>query len=649
MKYILFLLSILFFNLSLLAQDGTSTDSIRVNLGNYQSDFMKPKSDFTRTMDDMNNFSVGTEADPFSLNTPTVYSYGTASGGIRFGQPTCSIRTPQACLLYSSCRSAGGFWNAIDSTCVPSSCHMGTTPEVFNPTRCRCNAPDSYAYVDRGNFLQSCPSQCLGSENKMYSFISRSCTCLEGYTMAANGSCNANPAPAQSSAPDCWRELAEKAKACETAANTAVAQCDSGEDDTMSAMRNLLVSTSGSASENCERAATAGTSGYHHVDDTRRACDEKINSCKTGCGDATTFLNANKERAYNACRERAYQEQVNAGPPLPPDRFNPMWDSENKANLDSQFQSLLTKIDSSRATCETGTAAKNREKLTTAMNEMNTTSRSANQCVCQLGSTSADCSKSVKGPADCLEDPTLPGCAKVADNCFDANNVSLKCICFRNPESAQCKGALPVNVKVSEMDTSSFAGAKGSKDTRGNNSEVSGMAAGKTTEGIGNVGGVGNAGENSGIYAEAELAIPTAASESASAGGNTGGEKPAAGAGTGFSGGNTSKGTNSSAAVLKNDGGVVNKLSGFFDTAKSALGGIFKKGSNTGETSDYHDGSNSENQGFESGKFRPRGMVRGIASDNGIAGKHEDIWKVMNKQYKVQDQKDNFIFDTEKK
>lgn len=27
---------------------------------------------------------------------------------------------------------------------------------------------------------------------------------------------------------------------------------------------------------------------------------------------------------------------------------------------------------------------------------------------------------------------------------------------------------------------------------------------------------------------------------------------------------------------------------------------------------------------------------------------HEDIWKVMNKQYKVQDQKDNFIFDAEK-
>lgn len=616
-----------------MAQDGTtSTDNIRINLGNYQSN----------TLGGMKDFSVGSDSDPYNL-MPT--GYGSVSGGIRFGRPTCSLRTPQACLLSSDCIRAGGYWDIANGACGPAECPFGTTAEIFNPVRCRCNN-DSYAYVERGNYLQSCPSQCYASPNKMYEFFKRTCACIDGYTMASNGSCNPNPAAAAvPSTPECWRELAEKATACETEANKAVAQCDPGERDSLNTLQDLLVGTSGSASENCERAATAGASGYHHIEDTRRACDEKINSCKTDCGDATTYLNANKERVYNACRERAYQAEVNAGPALPPDRFNQMWDSQNKASLDSQFQNLLTSVDSSRATCETGTAAKSREKLTTAMNDMNSASKSANQCVCQLGSTSADC-KAVKGPADCSDDPTLPGCAKVVDNCFDPKNTSLKCICFRHPESAQCGGSQPsINVKVNSGEPSSFAGPKGVTDTRGNNTELSGMAAGKTTEGISNVG----VGKDAVINAEAELAIPAATSGSAvSSVGNTNAEKPVASTAASTSGGNALRSANPTAPTAKVENGVVRKLGGFFDTAKSAIGGMFKKRSDTGETSDYRDGSD-QNQGFDSRKFRPRGMVRGVASDDVFAGKHEDIWKVMNKQYKVQDQKDNFIFDVEKK
>lgn len=625
MRSILFLIFILFFNSTLWAETGLkATSDIKINFGDYKSE----------------------NKDPFSLTTPPDFSFGNTSGTLNWGRPTCSIRTPQYCSLSTSCAAAGGHWDILNSTCGATTCHFGTTAEVFNPTRCKCNL-DPYAYVERGNFLQQCPSECLASENKVYMFFSKSCGCVDGYTQQPNGSCVANPtARTQPTGPDCWRELKEKVESCETDSNTADAQCDVAEGDSMSAIGDLLGTPSGNAVENCERAAVAGSSGYHHADDTRRACDERINTCKTGCGDAKTYLNANKERLYNACRERAQQEQVNQGPPLPAERFNPMWDNDNKAALDTEFQNLLTRVDSSHAVCESGNAAKNREKLTTAMGEMNTTSRNASQCVCQLGSTSADCATVVKGPADCKEDPTLPGCAKVADNCFDPKNTSMKCICFRNPESIECKGSLPtINVKNTN-DPSSLAGAKPVTDTRGGDTAISGMAAGKTADGIGNV-NVGGAGDNYGASADLNSMTAGASESAVSAAGipNALPPAPATGGGSSSGGGSGAANLNGVAPTVKSDGGVVSKLGGLFENAKSAIGGLFKKNSETGgQSNDYRDGG-GRGQGFDPKKFRPRGMVRGIASESDIAGKHEDIWKVMNKQYKVQDQKDNFIFE----
>lgn len=643
MKYILFLFSILFFNISLWADPATDLGSgIQVNLDAY-----KPNTSYT--------FS-----DPYSLSSPTLnktpgYSYELESHTLR--RITCSPEHPEACVLISQCVRAGGYWNSIDSNCGRAVCHIGTTQDSVDPTKCKCN-DDAYAFVQRGNFLQSCPSRCFSLPNQSYSFMSKSCTCNEGFTMAANGVCNPVPAPRPPapSVSDCWQELAEKASTCEASANTAVTQCEpASEDSSLTALRGLLLSGSGGASENCERAATASTSGFYQTEDNRRVCDEGINSCKTSCADAKTFMNANKERLYNACRERAFQDQINEGPPLPPDRFNPMWDSQNKANLENQFQSLVARTETSRTTCETGTAAKNREKLSTAMNEMNTASVDATKCVCQLNPNSKDCS-TTPGPADCASNPSLSGCAKVADNCFDPKNTSVKCICFRNPESMACKSNQPnFNVKANETDMSSFAGAKRGLDTRSTNAGNSGMAAGKNSE-INTTSDISNTSENYVASGESGVAQPPAASGSAvsSLGNSAGGAAAAAGPGARVSsgGGSGSVNAKTSAPAINEDQGIRKKLGGFFDTAKSALGGIFKKGSGRGDSADgsyRNDGSSGDNSAFDSKKYRPRMVVRGIASDEELAGKHEDIWKVMNKQYKVQDQKDNFIFDADKK
>ena len=654
MKYILFLLCILFFNLNVFAEGGLKVNGPNINLGGSNSDYMTPTPDFSGSMNNKDRFTIGSGSDPFQLSPPPDFTFGSisASGGIRFGPPTCSVRTPQVCQLYTSCRNVGGHWNVLDSKCEPAECIFGSTPEPFHPTRCRCN-DEVWAVVERGNYLQNCPSQCSASQNKQYSFISKGCVCNEGYTMSTNGTCTADPQPATPDESLCWRELAEKANSCETDSNVAVSQCDSGENDSLKAISGILISTAGSAQDNCERAATAGTSSFYKSEETFRLCDERINSCKTTCTDAKTYLNANKDRVYNACRDRAFSDQVNAGPPLPPDRFNPMYDGQNKATFESAFQSYIAKVDSSQATCETGTAATNRSTLSSAMNEMNTVSKNANKCVCQLGSTSADCAK-VVGPADCSTDSTLPGCSKLATvNCFDPKNTTLKCICFRNPDSVECTGAMPkINVKENDIESSAFAGMQKGIDTRGNGeSDASGFATGKTTMSDSNV-GLGKSGSE--LYAEATLDAPPAAasgsafSSEASARGVVAPSAPA-----GLSGGGAARGGGSSAAAPEaaNNFGVASKLGAFFENAKSAIGGVFKKGASGSNSSgdDYRDNGQRNNPAFDAKKFRPRNIVRGIASDNDIAGKHEDIWKVMNKQYKVQDQKDNFIFDTDKK
>ena len=655
MKYILFLIIILSFNSFLFADPGTGT-GIQVNFKALESDPFSANTDLGGTYSNLDKYSINTSSDPFAMKVPPTISYGRdASGTFRIGNFVCSAQNPEVCRTFSSCRTAGGFWMMLDSTCSRVSCHIGTIGEINNPTKCNCLS-DPGSYVERGNFLQSCPSQCNYSQNKIYSLATKGCTCVDGFTMNSQGICNptqpAAPAPAEVSS--CWRELADKVASCETASTSAVGKCESGEDDSLRAIQGLLTNTNGSAKETCDQVATASTSGFYQVENTRKACDEQINSCKTSCAEVASYLNSNKERLYNVCRDRAFQEQADAGPPLPQDRFNPMWDGQNRANLEREFQGLIARVDTSRGTCETGDAVKNREKLSTGMDEMNTNSKNASRCVCELNPGSSECSKSVVGPADCSANPNLAGCKNVAANCFDPDNVTLKCICIRNPENGECKKLNPTNNSTITLDENSFGPNKAGLDTRkGNGTEASAMAGGgKTSD---DTGTVGKLEKPTGSLGDSGVSAPDAASGTAfSSLSNAQPDKAAvggaAGGSSGLGGGGNARGSGSSVAAINNTTaeGVVKRLGGLLDTAKSAIGGILKKGSGGSDSTDYREGGQGSS-GFDSQKFRPRGMVRGIASDEVFAGKHEDIWKVMNKQYKVQDQKDNFIFDDMKK
>ncbi len=159
-----------------------------------------------------------------------------------------------------------------------------------------------------------------------------------------------------------------------------------------------------------------------------------------------------------------------------------------------------------------------------------------------------------------------------------------------------------------------------------------------------------NPGDLSGLSANGE-ALGSEASGTATAdagspfGSAAGGGASGAGSGGGGADGSTT------GAPGEDDGTGKKSFAGLFDIAKTALGNLFKKGPGDKNSSDDVNKNGLTGSGdpaLDSKKWRPRGMVRGLASHTELAGKFEDIWKVMNKQYKIQDQKDAFIFGADR-
>lgn len=576
------------------------------------------------------------------------------------GRAPCSKRYPGACKTEETCLRNNGEWNG--TKCIAARCPEGTTINSDQPEMCQCNGEVAGVQIEAGT-AQQCPKSCVASEHKVYDPLARGCACVEGYADRSGlGRCvsTADPTP---KVDECIRELQAKVTSCNSAASTAVDKCDpkreggSGE-DSLTAIQNLLGAGAGAvqaknagtgAMDNCMNAAIASSSGYYAIEELRGKCDGEINTCKTSCSDAGSFISANKDRVYQECRKKLWTEVECVVPGATPwdisrgePGFNEQYDRVNKAAFESQVQQMQKSIADNNTKCETGTAVTNRDKMTDFMNDMNTSVKSANQCQCQLGSSGQDCSKQV-GPAECTVNPNLPGCAQSTANCLSASDTSQKCVCFRNPNSNECKSIQEANNgKVNSTEVSSFAGG-GSAPTGGG---IGGSGtSGKTATGdvAGDLSGLGPNGET--------LAGGVSGSATADGGSPFGaatGSNPGGGAGPG--GGSADGATG--ATDGEDDGTGKKSLGGLFDVAKSALGNLFKKG--TGDKNGF-DGVNknslngSNNSALDSKKWRPRGLVRGLAGDTEIAGKHEDIWKVMNKQYKVQDQKDSFIFGGEKK
>lgn len=559
----------------------------------------------------------------------------------------CSKTNPRTCTTMATCETNNGVWDG--QACAAAPCPSGTTPDPRDSKYCICDTETAPYSIERGS-SQQCPSMCKAEDHKIYNIVARGCLCTGGYEDRTGlGICVSNAAPAPQVAA-CIQELQDKITECNTASAAAVDKCDpkrkSSDGDSLDALQGLLqgATVAGGAAGNCGQAAIAGSTGYYAIEELRGKCDTEISTCKTSCSDTKAYINANKDRIYEKCRKKDwdyYGCRIDSPYPdaLTENDFNAAWDGTNRAPFEQQIQQMQTSITDYNSRCEAGgTADSNRDKMTNFMDDMNSAYKGARQCECQLGS-GGNCD-SQAGPAECAGNPSLPGCALVGVNCLSATDNSPKCVCFKNPNSNECKNIQQTNnnQKVNSSDVSSFAGVG---TGIGGSASGGGDVSGKTESGDVNIGDL------SGLGADGEV-IGANASGTATA---DAGSPFGAAAGGGSAGGGSTDGATAAGADGE-DESTGKKIGGLFDVAKTAFGNLFKKGKDDKGTYDpvtgkYIDGANAN--GLDSKKWRPRGMVRGLAGDTEIAGKFEDIWKVMNRQYKIQDQKDTFFFGGEKK
>ena len=561
---------------------------------------------------------------------------------------TCSKNFPSKCTTQETCTANNGIWDG--RACAVAPCPRGTTPDLDRPLSegnyCKCDNDANYA-IERGTH-QLCPSMCRAEDHQVYNLITRGCICAGGYR-DDNGTCVASEttAPQPTAAQECLRELQEKANACNSAATTAVDQCNpDNKNDTIGALQNLLKGATAvaGASQNCAQAAVAGSTGYYALDELRGKCDTEIGSCKTSCSDATSYINSNKDRVYQACRKAQYTYYRGNGfscrfdDPFTfartEDDWNAEWDRVNKAPFDQQVQQIQSSVATNNTKCETGTAVNNRQKMSNYMTDMDATFKSASQCECQLNSGGANCANQI-GPKDCAADPTLAGCANVQVNCLSATDNSPKCVCFRNPNSNECKNIREANnLKPSNSNVSGFAAPGNPASGFGSTDSSSG---GKTDTGV-------NVGDLSELKSNEVTAMNASGTATAD-----GSPFSAANGSAGSPGVNGNFGSGESNAPQgEEDSSLKSKIGGMFNTAKGAIGNLLggKKNNETASFGSDRQMLDANGNPMDPKKWRPGKMVRGLASgrDTELAGKFEDIWKVMNRQYKVQDQKDNFIF-----
>lgn len=569
----------------------------------------------------------------------------------------CSGENVEACASESSCSSNGGGWNS--GRCEYPSCGEGLRSIAGSKKECLCPKSGQRVPVlvdqKQSDALNNCPESCM--KNSTFNRSKYMCECNAGFVEDfANGDavCVASDenidTDSGSSFAKCMQELQDDVSACSQASDSAVKNCDVKKDENasskISALQGILNGVNGyiqaknagsGAVDNCLNAAVASSTGYYALEALKKTCESEINSCKSKCEDAEINIHANRNQTYLKCRKVAFQEYASSanGSNVSEAQFNTEFDRKNRSGFEQQLEQMENNVAASNEKCDGGIAITNREKMKDFMTEMNTSVKNANLCGCQLSSAGKNCAQQV-GPAECGVNPNLPGCALATVNCAMDNTP--RCICFRAPNSQACKnfsqvGFLKQNGDLNKL--SAFGGsttpssmAIGGNQKPGGNSNID----------LGDL-STNEAAPTGSATATADMGSPFGSGDSGGGGGGGGG---LANSLSSSGGGNAGDASNSGSKGI----------GGFFDTAKSALNSLFKKDDKSKNViGKAYSGKNSGSgsRAVDPSKWRPKGSVRGVASDNQIAGKFEDIWKVMNRQYKSQDQKNSFLFGTEVK
>ena len=539
----------------------------------------------------------------------------------------------------TACGNCGGDW--INATCAPYRCSSSDSfllPVDGNPDMCACNDPTHVTIPLSSAHVSECPQSCVTGEK--YNTSNHKCECdsaggfVAGQDADGIDACVKKSDQKTAQAADvakCLADLQAKVTTCSSSSDSAVKKCDVKSTDSGSSDSNTntartvlgginsyvqLKNQGTGAVQNCQEAALASQTGFYALNSINDTCTSEISSCKSDCQTALDYINSNKDQAYQNCRQQAFQQSAGTDQ----NTFNMQFDSANKSGFDTQVASLVDATNTSSEKCTgDGQAATNQSQMQQYMGDLNNSVKKANQCACNLtaGTTSAACANQV-GPAECLVTPTLAGCPAVSENCLISNSAS--CLCFRNPASCQ-NGNNGVN---------SFA-------TGGPNLPTEGTP-GTTTAPV-NTPDISNLSDNSNSPVSATADTSGANSPFGSATGGPAGAAGGSGAGAGSPDGTAGAAT---------DDGNKKGIAGFFNSAKAAIGSLIGGGSNSDKNKSYGSGSGKDGD-IDPSKWRPKGSLRGLASDNEFGSKSQDIWKTMNNQYKNQSQHDTFIVgDSEK-
>lgn len=426
------------------------------------------------------------------------------------------------------------------------------------------------------------------------------------------------PEPKVHDIESCLVAFRQKVAACSTAASNSTFKCDPKrqDNDSLNGLQSVIkeMSKAGGAKENCANVGMANSSGYHELDKVRSACDSDLNACKSACSEALSFISTNKDRMFQDC----------------------VRNESSRSAYEGEVQDLQRQANEKNTVCSTGAPATNRDNMVNQQGDMNNAVKDANQCQCQLNSSSPDCSNQA-GPKECAINPKLPGCELAKINCVSADDTSKQCACFKDPKGKACTGAEGNKKIPNSTEFSAFAGPGGGEAAPGqiaapfgrgpaNNSfsltdsDIKSLSD-NTTKSISGTSGVEAppSGEENSISSLAPDASSTTAASAGAASGSV----------------ESSKETASG------------KVGGLFESAKSAWGNFFSNGKDSANKNYKEKDPTKKTGKIDPKKWRPRGMVvRGVASDE-IGTKYDDIWKVMNKQYKVQDQNKKFILGAE--
>lgn len=392
----------------------------------------------------------------------------------------------------------------------------------------------------------------------------------------------------------CITEFHARLDSCRMEVQGAVNSCDEKKDPGIESVNNqasqvaVMMGQMAAASIQaaCSKMAKLTQAANAAVAAYQIACANAIESCKSACGSARSYVGQNA-----LCLAGG-----------------------DYASKDAFAESMASAVDQELEKCNSLTA--NVAQANAAIQNYVSTSANASQCSALSDGTGLS-------PEICKKDPKNPMCVKPGEvDCTKPEMATNKvCVCSRNPFDPMCSSGQKVGGGIgagggNNIDSSSRLANKADPGRAGDIPSLpdieqgefkdSGGAVGPDAEKVGNGGIAGGGGGGS-----------SGGGRRAAGGSGGSGDDESSKVVSGFygGGGGGSKGFGSGGyRGGGNNGGYV-----------PGAGGVMGKGDSTPDLRKFLPG----------GQYDPRRMISGISGPDGITGPHSNIWQKVQNRYQI--------------